>query len=188
MKIYKITLLTLIVWFFAVLHLMAQTNPTDTTINSAEESAIQEQYLQLTKSPTAACLRSLIFPGWGQLYVEHYIQAPVFFGAAGFLWYNIISNHISYKDYQTEATKYEDKESYEYQVANSKMIAAVDNRDLSILYLLGVYVLSIVDAYSGAHLYDFKIVNKEFQWYLGANTDLTGTPNFRFGLTYKFKK
>ena len=50
-----------------------------------QNTKLKIDYLYLTKSPTKACIRSLIFPGWGQIYVKHYYIAPFVFGATGFL-------------------------------------------------------------------------------------------------------
>lgn len=184
MKPYNWILLAITLLLFITNVSIAQPNQPDSNATEIEQVTIKSDYLDLTKSPTGAALRSLAFPGWGQLYVKHYIQAPVFFGAAGFLWFNIISNHVDYKNYEDQLAQYQDPDSYEYQVANSKMVAAVDNRDLSILYLLGVYVLSIVDAYAGAHLYDFKILNNNLHWQIGTNSHPLGSPNFLLKLSY----
>ena len=58
--------------------------PIDTTSSQLNEptSEIITDTPTLTKSPTGASLRSLAVPGWGQIYVEQYIKAPLFFGAA----------------------------------------------------------------------------------------------------------
>lgn len=153
----------------------------------SDSNAITSDYLNLTKSPTGAALRSLAFPGWGQLYVEHYVQAPVFAAAAGFLWFNIVANHVDYKNYKADLSQHQDVNSYEYQVANSKMVAAIDNRDLNAMYLLGVYLLSIIDAYAGAHLYDFKILGNSFHWNINANQHLLGSPRIALTLSYCIK-
>lgn len=110
-----------------------------------------------TKSPTGAVLRSLALPGWGQLYTENYWKAPVFAAGAGVLWYEVVSNHINYADIRKQLDAIEDKNSYEYTLTKARLNNAADNRDLMGLYLLGVYVLSMVDAYSDAHLYDFSV-------------------------------
>ncbi|MDR0928059.1 MAG: DUF5683 domain-containing protein [Ignavibacteria bacterium] len=150
---------TIYKFLLAILFIVASITATAQTTDSITATPIAEKvdYVPLTKSTTGAMLRSLAFPGWGQLYVEHYWRSAVFAGAAGFLWYNIISNHINYKDYQSQLDNIADKNSNEYQIAKAKRNTAVDNRDLSGLYLIGVYALSIVDAYSGAHLFDFNV-------------------------------
>ena len=128
---------------------------TNTIISDTLDNKIIDKkydYLPLTKSPTGAVFRSLAFPGWGQIYVENYWKSPIFVGTATFLWYRIISKHIDYKNYKQQLDKIENKLSFEYSVVQGQMTTSVDDRDLSGLYLMGVYILSMVDAYSGAHL------------------------------------
>jgi tetrahydromethanopterin S-methyltransferase subunit G len=149
-----------------------------------KDTTEKKDYLLLTKSPTGAVLRSLALPGWGQIYVEQYCKVPVFVGGAGFLWYRIISNHIDYIDYKKQLDKIENKTSFEYQVLKSRTENAVDNRDLSVLYLLGVYVLSMVDAYSGAHLFDFNI-NSNLSYSIFPTFDFAGNPYIKIGFVYR---
>ena len=110
-----------------------------------------------TKSSTGALLRSFAMPGWGQLYVESYWKAPIFFAATGTLVYLIAKNHSEFADYRDQYSKLSDKTTYDALVLNSKRESARDNRDQSAFYLLGVYALAAVDAYVGSHLYDFDV-------------------------------
>lgn len=113
----------------------------------------------LTKDPTTAVLWSLLFPGLGQLYVESYWKIPLFTGAAAgtiglFIW-----NNSKYQDAQQ---RYDDAVA---SGASSTVISSLqrekeyyrDNRDLSGGIFVLTYVLAAVDAYVGAHLYDFNV-------------------------------
>jgi len=121
-----------------------------------EQDSIQAQTIQMSKSPTGAIWRSLIVPGWGQLYVENYWKAPLFFGGFATLSYLIIYNHSNFIDY---ANKLENipKTNPDYEITKLWREYYRDNRDMSAFYLIAVYILSAVDAYVGAHLYDFDI-------------------------------
>jgi hypothetical protein len=130
-------------------------------------------------------LRSVALPGWGQIYVEHYWRSAIFFGAAGALWYNTISNHIQYRKEQDKMNSISDKESYDYQLAKARRDTYVDNRDLSGLYLLGVYAISIIDAYAGANLYDFNVSDDLNITLLPFNTNVPYQPGISFNITYK---
>ena len=44
-----------------------------------------------------------------------------------------------------------------------------DNRDMSAFYLMVVYMLSAVDAYTGAHLYDFNVNDQAVGMYMKPN-------------------
>lgn len=144
-------------------------------------------YLPLTKSPTSATLRSLVFPGLGQIYTQNYLKSSVFIAGASFLWYRVISTHIDYKNYNTQLNNIEDKNTYQYQQIQGKRITAVDDRDLAGLYLLGVYILSMVDAYAGAHLFDFSI-NSNFSYFISPAINEFNQPYIRIGISYFYKK
>jgi hypothetical protein len=91
------------------------------------------------KSPTGAMIRSLIFPGWGQLYNKKYFKAILAFGAEIGLAANSIYLNQRYKTSETEL----EREFY------------INNRNLSNWYLLGVILFSMADAFVDAHLSDF---------------------------------
>lgn len=110
-----------------------------------------------SKSPSGALLRSFAMPGWGQLYVGSYWKAPIFFGGAATLTYFIIRNHSDYADYRDKYNKLTDKTSIEALTLKNNREFYRDNRDMSAFYLLGVYALAAVDAYVGAHLFDFNV-------------------------------
>jgi hypothetical protein len=162
-------------------------NITPNTSNKDNADNIQVEYVPLSKSSIGAILRSAAVPGWGQIYVEHYWQGVVFAGAAGFLWYNIISNHINSTDYKKQLNNIEDKTSNEYQIIKNKMITSIDNRDLSGLYLIGVYALSMIDAYTGSHLFDFDAgENKKINFVLFPTNTPIGNLSYSIGIRYSF--
>jgi hypothetical protein len=138
---------------------------------------------KMTKSTTAAVLWSFAFPGLGQVYNEAYWKAPIFAGAAGTLVYFIIFNQNNFIKYSDEASGYDSKindltnqlkiaKTEQDSLSITRLIYSTkdtlnlsklkrefyrDNRDISGLYLLGVYLLAAVDAYTGAHLFDFSV-------------------------------
>jgi hypothetical protein len=91
------------------------------------------------KSPTGAMLRSMIVPGWGQLYNRKYLKAILVFGVeTGILINSIYLN----QKYQSSHTDW-DREYY------------INNRNLSNWWLVGVILFSMADAFVDAHLKDF---------------------------------
>ncbi|MCX6146262.1 MAG: DUF5683 domain-containing protein [Candidatus Kapabacteria bacterium] len=134
----------------------------------------------MKKNPTSALWRSII-PGWGQFYNEQYWKAPIFLGSAVTLAGFIVYNNNSYNQYKNETINLlnpENKverissknskgdffkldnyapEAYQLQLAKLKKEFYRDQRDLMSFYLIAVYILSAVDAYTGAHLYDFNV-------------------------------
>lgn len=160
----------LIVFFSSLNLLSSQTNPVENDSTSFE----------MTKKPSEALWRSVI-PGWGQVYNEEYWKAPILFSAAASLTGLIIHFNSEFNDYRSQIEtaldarkrillenpdQADNKYFYiENQTLSSRQVEilkdnselARDRRDLSGLYLLGVYVISTVDAYVGTHLYDFNV-------------------------------
>jgi hypothetical protein len=133
-------------------------------IDSVKTSPIQNNQdtaktLKMTKSPFGAVARSLVLPGWGQLYVESYWKIPVFIGGMGFLTYLIIDNNNKYNSASKEVNNYQKQSDYDfyYDYLVRKREYYRDNRDQSIFIMVGVYILAAVDAYVGANLYDFNV-------------------------------
>ncbi len=96
--------------------------------------------LRKKKSPTGALLRSLVFPGWGQWYNEQKIKAGIAFAAESFLMGLTLHFH-------NKASKQEP--------GSSEREFYTDKRDLTFLLLGGVTLLSMLDAYVDAYLFDF---------------------------------
>lgn len=120
------------------------------------QTAVSKKTYTMTKSPTTAVLLSLLLPGAGQLYNESYWKVPLFLGATGALTYLIFENHKKYSD---EQKRYDLLEATNPERSRSKVIKEYyrDQRDQDVFYLAGVYIISAIDAYVGAHLYDFNV-------------------------------
>lgn len=124
----------------------------------------------MTKSPMGAFWRSALVPGWGQLYNEQYWKAPIAFGAAAYFTYSVLRNQSLYAD---AAAAYDralasgtddrrlllDREFYR------------DLRDQNAVYLSLTWAVSLIDAYVGAHLYDFDVSDD-----LSARVELSAMP------------
>lgn len=148
MRIKSIAIVILFMFAVSFTNLQAQS---DTTQPKKQKSS----YV-MTKSPGGAIWRSLAVPGWGQVYVESYWKAPIFFVGAGTLIYIIIDNQIKFADYDRITSRMA-KTDPDYNMTKLYREYYRDNRDMSGFYLLAVYVLATVDAYVGAHLYDFQV-------------------------------
>ncbi len=129
---------------------------------SEQDTTQTSNKFQMQKSPTGAILRSLALPGWGQYYVESYWKVPVFLGAAGTCVYFIVDNNNSFKDKQSQIDKAIALNPSDPYIDLYKRQREVyrDNRDQAAFFLAGVYILSALDAYVGAHLFDFDVSDK----------------------------
>jgi len=96
------------------------------------------------KSTTGAVFRSLAVPGWGQFYDESYWRSAALLISESVLMINTSRNH----DWMMAAKKagnFENEQFYR------------NSRNKLIWWLAAVKLLSLGDAYVGAHLYKLDI-------------------------------
>ncbi len=147
--------------------LMAQTDSArvvrDTTIviaPSAADSAARPDSVKEfhpTKSPWLAVALSAAVPGAGQIYDASYWKAPVIWGFTGFWIAEWIQQNNKYKDYSglyDASLRTSSGGNEQYRTLRDFYR---DDRDRFAWFLGGLYFLNLVDAYVGAHLYDFDV-------------------------------
>ena len=120
---------------------------------------------------------AMVFPGGGQIYNRKYWKLPIVYGGFVGCAYALNWNTKMYKDYSQAYLDIMDDDpntkSYEdFLPLNSNITGQEDRfkeifrkrtdlyrrqRDLSIFCFIGVYLLSIIDAYVDAELSDFDI-------------------------------
>ena len=107
------------------------------------------------RSPTGALLRSMVFPGWGQLYNRKYIKSLIVLAGEGYCIVEAIRNwdladqaydrFVQEEDAGLRSLYYYDYDFYQ------------DRRNL-FLWLSGLAIfISMIDAYVDAHLANFDI-------------------------------
>ena len=157
---------------------ISEADPTGAT-NLTRRQLRQQRLVSFTPDPGKATWSALVFPGGGQIYNHKYWKLPIVYG--GFLGcaYALNWNNQMYSDYSQAyldimdddpgTASYEDFLPPRYNVeANKDYLTRVfknrkDNyrrqRDLSIFCFIGVYLLSVVDAYVDAELSNFDITD-----------------------------
>jgi hypothetical protein len=136
--------------------------------------------------PAKAAFYSAILPGLGQAYNKSYWKIPLVYAALGTTLFFYIDNTNQYNTYRDALKKRFAGEEDQFQgvLTTDNLINAQDqfrrNRDLSLLTVIGAYVLNIVDANVDAHLKQFNI-----------NEDLSISPDaqpnrFHGGIDYTF--
>lgn len=137
----------------------------------------KQKIATFTPDPGKATWAGIVFPGGGQIYNHKYWKLPIVYG--GFLGcaYALNWNNQMYSDYSQAyldimdddpgTASYEDFLPPRYNVeANRDYLERVfknrkDNyrrqRDLSIFCFIGVYLISVIDAYVDAELSNFDI-------------------------------
>ena len=141
--IIKTTLVTFLISFSILSQDKAITDTTLTTDNSV---------FKMQKSPWGAVGRSALLPGWGQFYNEDYWHIPIIWGFLGWFGYQWIQNNNDYKTYQDLYIQYPQNQTYKAQRDFYH-----DQRDNFTIYIVITYLLNLVDAFVGAHLFDFTV-------------------------------
>ncbi|WP_347051646.1 DUF5683 domain-containing protein [Flavobacterium olei] len=144
--------------------------------------------------PSKASFYSAVLPGLGQIYNKKYWKVPLVYGAIGTSTYFYIDNQKKYNLYRDEyKSRLEGKKSdseFLAGLSESQLISAQKqfqrNRDLSALFIVGFYVLNIIDANVDAALSQFNVSEKfAFKPALNRN-DITLKNDFGFALNYSF--
>lgn len=133
---------------------------------------IKEQW---RPNPTKATWYAIVFPGGGQIYNRKYWKLPIFYGGFTGCAYALSWNNTMYKDYAQAYRDLKDNNpntnSYlellppNSNIDKGRLESLLKNRkdrfrryrDLSVIAFIGVYVLSIIDAYVDAELSNFDI-------------------------------
>ena len=155
--------------------------PIDTTILAMKTDSIQKGNPQPKKRFIPDSQRSvwlaLVFPGAGQIYNRKYWKLPIVYGGFVGCTYALSWNNKMYKDYSQAYLDIMDDDpntkSYEDFLPMNSSIAGQEERfkeifrkrkdayrrqrDLSIFAFIGVYLLSVIDAYVDGELSDFDI-------------------------------
>lgn len=128
-------------------------------------------------NPSRAVWLAAIVPGLGQIYNKKYWKLPLLYGGFAGLIYAISWNGRMYNDYKNaylditdnnpNTTSYlnfltpDQRKSYDTAWLTSALKTRVDMfrryRDLSVICAIGLYALSIVDAFVDAELSDFDV-------------------------------
>lgn len=118
-------------------------------------------------SPSKAAFYSAIFPGMGQVYNKKYWKTPVVWGALGTSVYFYLDNNKEFKRYRRAFKLRKAGFQDEFTLDDGSVLISEDglvtaqkqlreNRDLSLLVTVIIYVLQIVEASVNAHLLQFN--------------------------------
>ena len=126
-------------------------------------------------NPTKATWLALVIPGGGQIYNRKYWKLPIFYGGFAGCAYAFTWNSKMYKDYSTaykdamngnmQSSSITDLLPPGYKISETQLKELLRKRkdtyrryrDLSIFAFIGVYLLSVIDAYVDAELSNFDI-------------------------------
>ena len=133
-----------------------------------------------TPDPKRALWLALVIPGGGQIYNRKYWKLPIFYGGMMGCVYALTWNNMMYRDYSQAYLDIMDSDpatqSYNKFLHLGAQITSQNEerykklfksrkdkyrrwRDMSMFCLIGVYALSVIDAYVDAELSEFDISN-----------------------------
>ncbi|MFH6995748.1 DUF5683 domain-containing protein [Flavobacterium sp. FlaQc-48] len=184
----KIVPISLLFFLIGTVSLFAQVKK-DTVLVVKDTSKIEE-IDPLT--PAKAAFYSAILPGLGQAYNKKYWKIPLVYGAIGTSLYFYIDNNKKYHDYRDAYKRrlegYND-DNYKF-LDESRLIAGQKfyqrNRDLSAFFIVGFYVLNIIDANVDAALIQFNVSERLSMRPEVYPADVTFKPNVGLTFNYRF--
>ena len=148
----------------------------DSILTAAIDASLHRE--RFIPDPIRAMWLGLVFPGGGQIYNHKYWKLPIFYGGVVGCVYAMTWNNNMYRDYSQAYMDLVDNnpstQSYNQFLHLGNKITPENEaryeeifrkrkdryrrwRDLSVFSLIGVYALSIIDAYVDASLSDFDI-------------------------------
>lgn len=137
----------------------SDTNQTKTdTFQSIKRTELSQKGFQSSKSALLAVALSTVLPGSGQFYNEDYWKIPIIWGFG--IYWGLEWRYLN-KKYKDFGSQYNEsiKELPPYGDEQFRRLRDFyrDERDKFAWYIGVLYFLNIVDAYVGAHLYDFDV-------------------------------
>jgi hypothetical protein len=185
----KLVPITLLFFILGTVSLFAQAE--GETVLVAKDTTRLEEIDPLT--PAKAAFYSAILPGLGQAYNKKYWKIPLVYGAIGTSLYFYIDSNKKYHEVRDEYKRrlegHEGSGKFE-RLDDARLINAQKvyqrNRDFSALFMVGFYVLNIIDANVDAALLQFNVnerLSLKPQIY---PADVTFKPNVGLTFNYNF--
>ena len=155
-----------------------RTDEVSIMIDSTKQVKLPRDWSTWKPNPQRALWLALVLPGAGQIYNRKYWKLPIFYGGFMGCIYALTWNNMMYKDYSQAYLDLMDTDpstnSYnkflhlgvEITEANENRFKQIFKnrkdkyrrwRDMSIFVMVGVYALSVIDAYVDAELSEFDI-------------------------------
>jgi|TARA_B110000503_G_C7171845_1_gene424718 hypothetical protein len=135
------------------------------TINSfTQEDTLKFNQLD-PLSPSKAAFYSAVFPGLGQAYNKRYWKIPLVYTAIGTSIYSFEFNKKKYWNYRnaykSRKAGYTNDEFQNLILDDERLLDGAEfhkkNKDLSMVFIIGFYILNILDANIDAHLKQYNV-------------------------------
>ena len=193
----KNNILTFLILLFS-LHLYCQKDSTRVKERISKENLFIQEGLYKPLAPAKAAFYSAILPGMGQVYNKKYWKAPLVWVALAAPTYFYLNNNSEYKRFRTayklrktglqdEFTDDLGNVSVSLETLEKAQEQLMENRDLSLMWGVILYVLQIIEASVNAHLLQFNTDdNLSFRPTFVKNPILFNAPKVGFTIKYTF--
>ena len=193
----KNNILTFLILLFS-LHLYCQKDSTRVKERKSKENLFIQEGLYKPLAPAKAAFYSAILPGMGQVYNKKYWKAPLVWAALAAPTYFYLDNNSQYKRFRTayklRKTGLQDEftddlgdVSVSLETLEKAQEQLMENRDLSLMWGVILYVLQIIEASVNAHLLQFNTDdNLSFKPTFVNDPILFNAPKVGFTLKYTF--
>ena len=116
-------------------------------------------------SPSKAAFFSAVLPGAGQAFNKKYWKIPIVYAAIGTSIYSYDFNQKKYWNYRnaykSRKAGYNNDEFQNLILDDNRLLDGADfhkkNRDLSMVFIIGFYILNVLDANIDAHLKQYNV-------------------------------
>lgn len=127
--------------------------------------AARQMRLQVNHNPNSAVRRSLVLPGWGQVYNRKAWKVPIIYGGFAAFGFFIVDNNIQYHKYRKAVLCRQDTTANcidDYPDLDVNNLISIREyhrrfRDLNIIFAALWYTLQAVDAYVDGHMARFDV-------------------------------
>ena len=180
------------------LQLYCQKDSTSVKEIKSKESLFIQEGLYKPLAPAKAAFYSAILPGMGQVYNKKYWKAPLVWAALAAPTYFYLNNNSQYKRFRTayklrktglqdEFTDDLGNVSVSLETLEKAQEQLMENRDLSLMWGVILYVLQIIEASVNAHLLQFNTDdNLSFRPSFINNPVVFNAPKVGFTIKYTF--
>ena len=191
----KLILLVTIAFLPALISAQNDSIVKKTKIKKVKKKKAQSIYDPL--APSKAAFYSAIFPGLGQFYNKKYWKVPIVWGGLAIPAYYYQINNTDYKRYRNAYRLRKNGLVDEFTVNGQEIVSTQtletaqeqlkQNRDLSLLSGIIIYVLQIIEASVNAHLMQFNTNdNLTIQPSMIINPIRIETPSIGLTFNYRF--
>ena len=158
-----------------------------------QESTPDSSVLDVTE-PSRAAFYSAVLPGAGQAFNKKYWKIPIVYAAIGTSIYSYNFNQKKYwsyrNSYKSRKAGYSDDENQNLILDDDRLLDGAKfhkkNRDLSMVFIVGFYILNILDANIDSHLKQYNVnENLTIKPYIESNSE-TRINSIGFSLNLKF--